>query len=74
MLKVYVVYVLSFTGMSGKGIALTVMLVGLVCCVGLWVAYIATRSTRGVAALARLRGRATSDPEVHYLKADVDDE
>lgn len=57
--------------MSGGIVATIVLLVAVVCCGALWVAYIKTR-TRGVGALARLRGRATSDPEVHYLKSDVD--
>ncbi|KAJ8705330.1 hypothetical protein PYW07_011157 [Mythimna separata] len=61
-------------GTSGATIAITVLLVAVGLVAALWAVYFMTRSTRGVAALARIRGRTTSDPEVHYLKSDVDDE
>lgn len=61
-------------GMSGASVAVTVLLVAVALVGGVWFIYVMTRSTRGVAALARIRGRTTSDPEVHYLKTDVDDE
>lgn len=64
----------SSTGPSGATIAVTVLLVGVACVGVVWVAYVMKRSARGVLAIARLRGRATSDPEVHYLKTDVEDE
>lgn len=59
--------------MSGASIAGTVLLVAVALVGGVWVFYVMTRS-RGVAALARIRGRSRSDPEVHYLKTEVDDE
>nr|ABB92836.1 scavenger receptor SR-C-like protein [Spodoptera frugiperda] len=60
-------------GLSGATLAVTVI-IAIAATFGLvWLAIVLTRS-RGMAALARIRGRATSDPEVHYLKSDVDDE
>ncbi|CAH0697607.1 unnamed protein product [Spodoptera exigua] len=60
-------------GLSGATLAVTVIL-GIAAMVGLvWAAIMLTRA-RGMAAISRIRGRVTSDPEVHYLKSDVDDE
>ncbi|XP_052753070.1 uncharacterized protein LOC113515914 [Galleria mellonella] len=52
----------------------TIVIAVLLCCFGAgWIMY-ASRGARGLAALARLRGRTRHDPEVRYLHSNADDE
>lgn len=74
MQSVFIDLFISFPGMSGATVATIVLLVCVICCGALFAAFLVMRTSRGYAALARLRGRTTRDPEVRYLKSDVDDE
>ncbi|KAM3959884.1 scavenger receptor type C [Aphomia sociella] len=52
----------------------TVIMAVTLCFIGSgWIIY-ASRGARGMAVMARLRGRTQHDPEVRYLHANVDDE
>ncbi|CAB3255084.1 unnamed protein product [Arctia plantaginis] len=59
-------------GTNGAITAVIVLLVLGICCGILYGGYY-LRTSRGSEALARLRGRATRDSEVRFLKSDVDD-